>query len=242
MKNKILKIYQKAQFYPNFISLFVNPFFIARRGLHKAIVSKIKCLDGKLLDVGCGSKPYKSITSAKDYVGLEIDSPMNRQLKNADYFYNGTDMPFKNSDFDSVLCNQVFEHVFNPSSFLKEINRVLKTGGVCLITVPFIWDEHEQPNDYARYTSFGLKHVLESHGFTIIEFEKINNGFQVLFQLINCYIYKKSYSRSFILNVLVCIFFCTPFSILGYISSILLPKNDDLYLDNIILAKKVKNV
>ena len=60
-----------------------------------------------------------------------------------------------------MLCNQVLEHVFNPDEFLLKINRVLKNDGKLLLTVPFVWDEHEQPFDYARYSSFGLKALIE---------------------------------------------------------------------------------
>ena len=58
------------------------------------------------------------------------------------------------------MCNQVLEHVFNPDDFVREIARVLKPGGALLLTVPFVWNEHEQPYDYARYSSFGLRAFL----------------------------------------------------------------------------------
>jgi len=38
-----------------------------------------------------------------------------------------------------------------------------------LMTAPFVWDEHSQPYNYARYSSFGLKFILEKHGFEILE-------------------------------------------------------------------------
>lgn len=241
MKNKLLSIYQNAQFYPNILGVFVNPFFIARKGLHTAIVENLHQLSGKLLDVGCGSKPYKVISSATTYIGLEIDSEENRKTKNADFYYDGKNMPFSAEEFDSVLCNQVLEHVFNPSEFLDEINRVLKISGQGLFTVPFTWDEHEQPYDYARYTSFGLKHLFEQHGFEVIKQEKINNGFQVLLQLLNCYIYKVSHTNSFILNVAICVLIISPFNLIGIICSKLLPKNNDLFLDNLIIVRKIAN-
>ena len=44
--------------------------------------------------------------------------------QNADFFYDGNKFPFDDNDFDSVVLNQVFEHVFNPDDFLEEVNRV----------------------------------------------------------------------------------------------------------------------
>ena len=119
-----------------------------------------RSMNGRLLDVGCGRKPYRDLFPTKDYVGLEIDTPENRLRNQADIFYDGNSFPFEDHDFDGIICNQVLEHVFNPDQFVRELRRVLKSRGLLLLTVPFVWDEHEQPRDYARYTSFGLKSLV----------------------------------------------------------------------------------
>ena len=67
--------------------------------------------------------------------------------KHADRSYDGKTFPFSDGEFDAVLTSEVLEHVFNPDEFLSEINRVLRDDGVLLLTVPFVWDEHEQPFD-----------------------------------------------------------------------------------------------
>ena len=155
----------------------------------------------------------------------------------ADYYYDGKTFPFKESEFDSVVTNQVLEHVFNPDEFLSEINRVLKTKGKLLLTVPFVWDEHEQPFDYARYSSFGLKSLLEKNGFEILDLRKSVNDYSVLAQLFNAYIYKITRRNIFIKN-LALILILAPITISGIIISKILPNNNDLYLDNIVLAEK----
>lgn len=242
MLNYLKKYYSSEQFNPNIVGLFINPFYFARKGLYKNISELIKNLNGKILDIGCGQKPYQSLCNAIEYIGLELDTPENRLNKKADYFYDGISMPFEDKTFDSILSNQVFEHVFNPESFLTEMNRVLKMEGNLLITVPFVWDEHEQPYDYARYSSFGLKHILNEHGFELIEHRKSNNGIEVIFQLLNGYIYKVTMTKSGYLNLLITLLLMAPINIIGLILSKILTKNNDLYLDNIVLAKKVKNV
>ena len=115
----------------------------------------------------------------------------------------------------------------------------MKVGGKLLLTVPFVWDEHEQPYDYARYSSFGLKSLLEKCGFEIIEHHKSVNDFGVVIQLINGYIYKITKPIP-LLRQLATITVCAVINILGIPISYILPKNNDLYLDNIILANKVK--
>jgi len=240
---KLKQIYIKEQFNPKIIGLFINPFYFARKGLYQNVSSLVANLNGKLLDVGCGTKPYENVCNNVDeYIGLEIDDEGNRNHAFADAFYDGKTIPFEDKEFDSILSNQVFEHVFNPNEFLKEINRVTKIGGVFLMTVPFIWDEHEQPYDYARYSSFGLKYILAENGFEIVQHRKTNNGLEVIFQLINAYIYKITLTKSIYFNMLTTLILVAPINIIGIILSKILPQNDDLYLDNIVLAKKVKDV
>ena len=154
----------------------------------------------------------------------------------ADYYYDGSTFPFADSSFDSILCNQVLEHIFNPSQFISEIHRVLKPSGHLLLTVPFVWDEHEQPFDYARYSSFGLNSLLVNHGFEIVKHEKINSDFSVIIQLINAYIYKILPDNGKIR--LVFAIFMSPVTALGILLAKILPMNPDLYLDQIVLAKK----
>jgi len=242
MIKKLKQIYTKEQFNPKIIGLFVNPFYFARKGLYQNVSELIEHLNGKLLDIGCGTKPYQDLCKVDEYIGLEIDDEGNRNHNYADVFYDGKTIPFENNTFDSILSNQVFEHVFNPNDFLKEINRVTKRGGVMLMTVPFVWDEHEQPYDYARYSSFGLRHILNENGFEVIEHRKSNNGLEVIFQLLNDYIFKKTVTKSGYLNLLFMLLLMAPVNVVGLLLSKVLPKNDDLYLDNIVLAKKIKDV
>lgn len=242
MRNLLKEYLYKQQFQPCFLGLFVNPFYFARKGLFENISDMARYINGKTLDVGCGQKPYEKLFKSAQYIGLEIDTIENRKNKKADYFYDGTIFPFHNEEFDSVVLNQVFEHVFNPDIFLREANRVLKNDGMLLMTVPFVWDEHEHPYDYARYSSFGIKSILERYGFYIVECKKSINDIRVIFQLMNNYIYKKTVTRKVYLNLLTTFILMSPINILGELLSKILPKNDDLYLDNIVLAEKVKNV
>ena len=123
----------------------------------------------------------------------------------------------------------------------KTDNYLDKHRGVFLMTVPFVWDEHEQPYDYARYSSFGLKYILAENGFEIMEHRKSNNGIEVIFQLINDYLYKVIMTENAYFNLLIIILLMAPINMSGLILSKLLPRNNDLYLDNIVLAKKIKD-
>lgn len=224
---------------PGWFSILINPFYFARKGLYLNIKEIGPQIIGKTLDIGCGSKPYEHLYDSSEYIGLEFDTPENRDLKNADYFYDGNKFPFDDNIFDSIVGNEVFEHVFNPEAFLAEVSRVLKKDGSLFLTMPFVWDEHEQPFDYARYSSFGIKTILEKHGFKIIHQKKSVDDIRVIFQLLNLFIFKKLVSRSGVLNLLITVMLIAPINLLGIFVNFFLPKNPDLYLDNIVLARKV---
>jgi SAM-dependent methyltransferase len=236
----IRKLLSKQGFSPRFVGMFINPFYFARKGLYEAIKSYAHNIQGKILDVGCGNKPYKHLFNVSSYIGLDYDKDGTNKNPDADFIYDGTIFPFENEVYDSLICNEVLEHVFNPDQFISEINRVLKLGGTLLITVPFVWDEHDQPYDYARYSSFGLKHILEKHGFEIMMHKKSMNDIRVIFQLINTYIHKIFLkNNNHYIEIILTMLLCSPFNILGSFLGWILPKNNDLYLDNIVLAKKV---
>ena len=238
MINILKLIYNKQMYFPGWIGLFVNPFYFARSGLAKEIKKLAPNLNGCLLDVGCGSKPYRLLFNVQSYVGLDIDIESVRSRKIADDYYDGNLFPYPDSTFDSLLCSQVLEHVFNPDVFLGEMHRVLRKGGRILLTVPFVWDEHEQPYDYARYSSFGLRSLLEKSGFRIIAQKKIGGNAGLLFQLVNAYLYKvtqkwpKIFKLCFVVTVMASV------NVLGFIAGRLLPDNTDLFLDQIVLAEK----
>jgi SAM-dependent methyltransferase len=224
---------------PRALGVLVNPFFIARRELRKQIAELAPQVRGRTLDVGCGKQPYAELFAATtEYVGMELDTEENRASKRADTFYDGTTFPFEAGRFDSVIIFQVIEHVFNPDQFLAEVHRVLSATGTLLLTVPFVWDEHEQPYDYARYSSFGLRHLLESHGFEVVEHRKSVDNVRVISQLINCYIYKKTVTDNAYLNLLATAALMAPVTLSGELLSRILPGNGDLYLDNVVLARK----
>lgn len=238
MIERLHRFYLKEQFQPGLAGLFINPFFLARRALWQAMRDFSPQVRGVVLDVGCGIRPYRGLYAIERYVGLEIDSPEARARGLADQYYDGGRFPFDDASFDAVLCNQVLEHVFAPEPFLAEIARVMKPHARLVLTVPFVWDEHEQPLDYARYSSFGLQALLERSGLAILEHRKLNDGAAAIFQLAVAYLQKVLHTRSRALNLLLCATLMSPLSLLGLVLGAVLPRNPDLYLDHAVLARK----
>ncbi len=103
---------------------------------------------------------------------------------NPDFLGNAENIPVKNNSFDGIICSQLLEHVINPKKILQEIYRVLKSGKHLLLTVPFLFRIHPDPNDYGRYTDQYWKTTLEEIGFKKIKIKKLGSYFSVLADMI----------------------------------------------------------
>ncbi|MFH2139893.1 MAG: class I SAM-dependent methyltransferase [Pseudomonadota bacterium] len=239
MMRRLRAIYDRQAFHPGWPGIFVNPFYLARSCLRDVLTELAPHMSGRLLDVGCGSKPYRALFEVDEYVGLDIDNEASRKRGVADHYYDGGEFPFPTASFDVVLCNQVLEHVFNPDDFMGEISRTLRPGGLLLLSVPFVWDEHEQPFDYARYSSFGLRALLEKQGFRILQHHKLGADASTLFQLANAYLYKVSQGWRRPYTLLLTGTIMALINIMGIIAGKMLPGNPDLYLDHVVLAEKM---
>jgi SAM-dependent methyltransferase len=236
MTDKIL-----YEFNPN----ITYPAFLTRNRLIRAIAAYSKELKGVMMDFGCGSKPYKSLFNVEKYIGVDFENPghphINEQI---DVFYDGKKIPFDNACFDSIFSSEVFEHIFNLDEILKELYRVMKPGALMLITCPFAICEHEVPHDFARYSSYGIKHLLEKNGFEILKQEKTGNSIETIHQLRIMYIHEHimPYIRKIpIVRSVFRFIVYTTLNIFAIVLGKIFPLGKDLYLNNVVLCKKAIN-
>lgn len=133
-------------------------------------------IKGTVLDIGCGDKPYKKIftniesyqgTNSKSYYENSLYKPTAEDLIVED----GTELPFPDGNFDSVLNFQVLPVFEDPNKFYIEVNRVLKEEGQFLLTTDFLYPIWNAPNNYWRTTKYGLEKLAEKNGFEIIVLE-----------------------------------------------------------------------
>jgi SAM-dependent methyltransferase len=166
----------------------LNPYWIELRELHEAAKLLATHANGRLLDVGCGERPYDDLFLPRvtRYIGLEyppVADNLNPEIWGklhtirhiVDVFGDGMKMPFADAQFDSVLALEMLEHVSHSDACVGEIARVLRPGGVFLLTVPFVAPLHQWPFDYLRYTSKGIEALLERHGLKIEKLEPRGN-------------------------------------------------------------------
>ena len=204
------------------------------------------------MDFGCGSKPYRSLFDVQEYIGVDIKNQgHSHKDENVDVYYDGKRIPIKNNYFDYVVSVEVFEHIFNLPDILVEINRVLKPEGKIFFTCPFVWIEHEVPNDYARYTKYALRDLLKKSGFEIEYFEKGGNFVITIGQLSivylnkilknNFFISRFALAKKIFLFIQATVIFST--NVFFLTIDLFLPSIKQLYLVNIVVAKKLnKNI
>jgi SAM-dependent methyltransferase len=246
--NKLIESLRKQRFHPHWLlGAIVNDFFITRVGLLDFISSNAQEIKGRILDVGCGEKPYANLFAATEYIGIDIEqSGHDHTRSNIDVFYDGLNIPFEDNSFDSIVCFEVLEHVFEPDKIVQEMHRVLKPGGKVLLTTPFIWNEHEIPYDYGRYTYFGLNHLFAKNGFKVLNQKRIVSGITLFIVLISLYVregqelLKKIFQNSKVWKGVVYLMFRPVFFIINIIGSIssLLPKSERFYFNNGIVSEK----
>jgi SAM-dependent methyltransferase len=137
----------------------------------------------RVLDVGAGDAPYRELFDHTDYRTTDWEQSPHEGAQHVDYVGPAQELPIEDAAFDVVLCTQVLEHVPEPARVLAELARVLRPGGRIYLSVPLVWELHELPHDYFRYTSRGVEHLLEATGFTADEVRPRNDCFTTIAQL-----------------------------------------------------------
>lgn len=137
-------------------------------------------ISGKVIDIG-GKKEQKrgsfrpEATPASEWHYLNTDPETAPDL-----LADATNIPAENNSYDTALLCEVLEHIEHPEQTLAEITRILKPGGRCFLTVPFLMPVHADPSDYCRPTLTKLKHMLQEAGLTIEEADTMGGLFSTI--------------------------------------------------------------
>lgn len=142
---------------------------------------------GRLLDLGCGAKPYQAIFApfVASHYGVDFKGTADLHYGDAtkaDLFVDGAETGLPAESFDTLLCTQVLEHVFETDAFVAECHRLLAKGGKGIFTVPFLWQCHAEPNDFYRFTRYSLQKIFERRGFRVVELRPVGGAYAALIQ------------------------------------------------------------
>jgi SAM-dependent methyltransferase len=149
---------------------------------------------GQLLDVGCGQKPYERIFRpyVDSYVGVEFQETFTRtnssKTGQPDFVYDGKTLPFASKSYDTVLSIQVLEHTPTPGPLIVEMSRVMKDDGLLILTAPFSFRLHEEPDDYFRYSPHALRRLCADAGLSVTHMEPRGGLFSVIGHKLNSYL------------------------------------------------------
>lgn len=143
--------------------------------LDRGLAALAPMAHGRMVDVGCGDKPYQGLFApyVSEHLGVDFEEThadsLYAKTSKADLLYSGDRLPFDNATFDTVLCTQVLEHAAKPWILFAELSRILRPGGTLILTAPFSYRVHSLPYDFFRFTRFALSGLAESNGLEVIK-------------------------------------------------------------------------
>jgi len=142
-----------------------------------------KYIGGSVCDLGEAAGKYKDIIcrSADSYLSFDLDG--------ADVMSGDINpiLPWDDATFDTVISVEIIEHLAEPGFFIDQIRRILKSGGICILTAPFLLSRHAQGSrsDYLRFTPDGLAILMQRSGFETVEAGSYNYFFGTIFLLLH---------------------------------------------------------
>lgn len=135
----------------------------------------------RVLDAGAGESQHAHYFQGARYVAVDLC------VGDARWDYGRLDavadlhrLPFPSGCFDALVCIVVLEHVVDPLAVLREFKRVLRAGARLYLATPLLWEEHQKPHDYYRFTSDGLRELLRRAGFQGAAVQAVGGFFWVL--------------------------------------------------------------
>ena len=176
-----------------------------------------------VLDVGAGECQYAYLFNKRnEYESCDMQDSFHSDVE-YDIVSSIYDIPRNDSSYDIVLMLQVLEHIEFPVKALKEVNRILKVGGVLFLSVPQAAGDHFEPYHYFNYTQYGLGSVLKQTGFEVMSMDRLAGMFVYVgnrIQKLGSIIYYQNSKQNYICRVPFVLFMITCYWI-GYVLSML---------------------
>lgn len=121
----------------------------------------------KVLDVGCGFKPWNSMFDENkiEYLGIDYD----KERSSADIVSKADNLPFPSDMFDALIYSDSLEHAENIFSVIKEMRYVAKNNALVFISAPFVFPEHGIPYDFQRLTRYFYQNVFRDDEIVLIK-------------------------------------------------------------------------
>jgi SAM-dependent methyltransferase len=135
------------------------------------------------LDIGAGECPLKNKIENLGFHYVSLDIAQNRTNTIDHVARIDGSLPEKLLDgagFDLVLCTEVLEHVPDWTTAFVNLSKLLRPGGICIITTPFFYMPHEEPYDYWRATDHALEYFAQKCDLKIVQSLRTGSGWDVI--------------------------------------------------------------
>jgi len=183
------------------LSFTVDLSSAVRISLDRVLKPEIEKLKGCVLDVGSGDKsPYYDMLRGENidsYITLDMDPKTKPDIVSPI-----EKMKVPKNSCDNVVSTEVLEHTCDPQKAVKEIHRILKPDGKCILTTRFMYPFHKNPYDYFRFSREGLEHLFKD--FSKVKITPQGNRLIFWWESINCNFYTRVFLNP--LNWLVGLF------------------------------------
>lgn len=138
---------------------------------HRAIQPILKnYARGKVIDLGAGNVPYEVDLRMLGTVYHTLDTATRSPSVSLTYIADIQNMDIvPDASYDTAICLEVLEHVARPWAAMGEIARILAPGGTAVISAPHLARIHEAPNDYYRFTAYGISAMADRAGLSVIK-------------------------------------------------------------------------
>lgn len=149
----------------------LHPQWLVLRKQSATLRTVLHWAKGRVIDIGCGDRWLADkIGPACEYLGLDYPPTISQGYHGRpDVMANASRLPLRDSVADTILLLDVLEHLRYPDSALGEAARVVKTGGLIILQVPFMYPLHDAPHDFTRWTIDGLRQLISQHNLHIVE-------------------------------------------------------------------------
>lgn len=150
-----------------------------RAELYGQIKRHADVIKGRVLDVGAGNfSRYQDLFNYAEYIRMDI-----KPGKNIDIVGQAENIPVPDNSFDSIVCTQVLGDVYKLREAFAEFYRVLRPGGVALITESLFDPLHSEPHDFWRFTAHSLQRLAEDAGLNVEVIERRGGYWSIMAQL-----------------------------------------------------------
>lgn len=177
-----------------------HPQFIMNSYKWEAIEKIKKYGKGRLIDIGCGRSPYKKVllNFFDSYTGVDHleTAKLYKSQNKPDFYTDAEKLPFNNNSYEAAIMLQVLEYLDKPQEAIREVSRVLKKGGIFVLSAPFMYPIHDGRLDRNRLTESRIASFLSENKLKIVETESQGNFWDFWFQSILVYCFKGIMSLS----------------------------------------------